>query len=173
IADDDQGEGIRSPSIWKVDLISCTGSGDANGQAGSKPAVPILALPTSVAFSSKIGRGALIPPRSVQPACSTQRSVTKILPSTVPRTFTAFVLISPRTSACSPSVSVPAESIVPSISPSMRSSFRNLTKPLLETPWERRAPHGVGIKVQSGGSWPTDGLVDSLAWFAGSVLRVP
>jgi hypothetical protein len=41
-------------------------------------------------------------PRTVQFAWSSQRSVTKILPSTVPRTFTDFVLISPRTRACSP-----------------------------------------------------------------------
>ena len=79
-------------------------------------------------------------PRSVQPAWSSQRSVTKILPSTIPRTFTDFVLISPHMRACSPIVSVPVELIVPSTSPSMSSSFRNLTKPLIETPWreERR-----------------------------------
>jgi hypothetical protein len=35
-------------------------------------------------------------PRSVQPAWSSQRSVAKILPSTVPRTFTDLALISPR-----------------------------------------------------------------------------
>jgi hypothetical protein len=57
--------------------------------------------------------------------------VTKILPSTVPRTFTDFVLISPRMCACSPMVSVPVESMVPSTSPSMISSFRNLTAPLM------------------------------------------
>jgi hypothetical protein len=32
-------------------------------------------------------------PRTVEPAWSSQRSVTKILPSTFPRTFTDFVLI--------------------------------------------------------------------------------
>ena len=75
--------------------------------------------------------------------CSSQRSVTKILPSTVPRTFTDFVLISPRTRACSPIVSVPVETIVPSTSPSRSSSLRNLTEPLIETPRERRAAPGT------------------------------
>jgi hypothetical protein len=41
-------------------------------------------------------------PCSVQPAWSSQRSVTKILPSTVPCTFTDLLLISPRMCACSP-----------------------------------------------------------------------
>jgi hypothetical protein len=96
-------------------------------------------------------------PRSVQFAWSSQRSVTKILPSTVPRTFTDFVLISPHMRACSPIVSVPVESIVPSTSPSMRSSFKNLTKPLIETPWERRAPDSVGMNVRLDGPGTTDG----------------
>jgi hypothetical protein len=87
-------------------------------------------------------------PRSVQPAWSSQSSVTKILPSTVPRTLTDLVLISPRMSACSPSVSVPLESIVPSTSPSMSSGFTNLTDPLIETPWERRAPDSVGMNMR-------------------------
>jgi hypothetical protein len=123
----------------------------------SKFAVPTFALPTNVAFSSTISRGASMSPRSVQPAWSSQRSVTKTLPSTVPRTFTDFVLISPRMSACSPSVSIPVESIVPSTSPSMRSSFRNLTKPLIETPWERRAPDSVGMNVRLAGRGTADG----------------
>src|ERR687891_2669061 len=76
-----------------------------------------------------------------------------------PRTFTDFVLISPRMRACSPSVSVPVESIVPSTSPSMRSSFRNLTKPLIETPRERRAPDGVGTTVRLDGAGTTEGSV--------------
>jgi hypothetical protein len=96
-------------------------------------------------------------PCSVQPARSSQRSVTKILPSTVPRTFTDFVLISPRMRACSPIVSVPVESIVPSTSPSMRSEFTNLTEPLIETPRERRAPDGVGMNVRLDGPGTTDG----------------
>jgi hypothetical protein len=96
-------------------------------------------------------------PCSVQPAWSSQRSVTKILPSTVPRTFTDFVLISPRMRACSPIVSVPVESIVPSTSPSMTNSFRNLTEPLIETPRERRAPDGVGMNVRLDGTGTTDG----------------
>jgi hypothetical protein len=94
---------------------------------------------------------------SVQPAWSSQRSVTKILPSTVPRTFTDFALISPRMRACSPSVSVPVESIVPSTSPSMSSEFANLTEPLIETPRERRAPDGVGMNVRLDGPGTTDG----------------
>jgi hypothetical protein len=89
-----------------------------------------------------------------------------------PRTFTDFVLISPRMSACSPSVSVPVESIVPSTSPSMRSSFRNLTKPLIEAPRERRAPDCVGMNVRLDGPGTIGGLADSFAWAAGSVFRV-
>jgi hypothetical protein len=96
-------------------------------------------------------------PRSVQPAWSSQRSVTKILPSTVPRTFSDFVLISPRMRACSPIVSVPVESIVPSTSPSMISPFRNLTEPSIETPRERNAPDGVGTDVRLDGPGTTDG----------------
>ncbi len=94
-------------------------------------------------------------PRTVQFAWSSQRSVTKILPSTVPRTFTDFVLISPRTRACSPMVSVPGEEIVPSTSPSRSSSFRNLTEPFIETPRERRAALGTTLgsgRFVSGGS---------------------
>jgi hypothetical protein len=79
--------------------------------------MPILALPQNVAFSSTVSRGASMSPRTVEPAWSSQRSVTKILPSTFPRTFTDFVLISPRMRACSPIMSVPWESIVPSTSP--------------------------------------------------------
>jgi hypothetical protein len=96
-------------------------------------------------------------PCTVQPAWSSQRSVTKILPSTVPRTFTDFVLISPRMRACSPIVSVPVESIVPSTSPSMISEFTNLTEPLIETPRERRALDGVGMNVRLDGTGTTDG----------------
>jgi hypothetical protein len=125
-------------------------------QAESDFPVPIFALPQNVAFSSTISRGASMSPRSVQPAWSSQRSVT-ILPSTIPRTFTDFVLISPRMRACSPIVSVPVESIVPSISPSMSSEFTNLTEPLIETPWERRAPDSVGMTVRLDGPGTTDG----------------
>jgi hypothetical protein len=81
----------------------------------------------------------------------------KYCPPTVPRIFTDFVLISPHMRACSPIVSVPVESIVPSTSPSMSSSFRNLTEPLIETPRERRAPDGVGMNVRLDGPWTTDG----------------
>jgi hypothetical protein len=101
-------------------------------------------------------------PCNVQPASSSQRSVTKILPSTVPRTLIDFVLISPHMRACSPIVSVPVESSVPSSSPSMSSSFRNLTEPLIETPRERRAPDGVGVNVRLDGPGTTDGLADSI-----------
>jgi hypothetical protein len=79
------------------------------------------------------------------------------LPSTVPRTFADFVLISPRMRACSPSVSVPVESIVPSTSPSMNSEFTNLTEPLIETPRERKAPDGVGMNVRLDGPGTTGG----------------
>jgi len=96
-------------------------------------------------------------PRSVQPAWSSQRSVTNILPSTVPRTFTDLALISPRMRACSPIVSVPVESIVPSTSPSMSSEFTNLIEPLIETPRERRAPDCVGMNVGLDGPGTTGG----------------
>jgi hypothetical protein len=134
----------------------------ASGSAGERQAgrnfpVPTFALPQNVAFSSTISRGASISPRSVQPAWSSQRSVTKILPSTVPRTFTDFVLTSPRMHACSPSVSVPVESILPSTSPSMSSEFTNLIEPLIETPRERIAPAGVGLNVRLDGPGTTDG----------------
>src|SRR5262245_40911258 len=126
-------------------------------QAGCNFPVPTFALPMNVTFSLTTSRGASISPRSVQFACSSQDSVTKILPSTVPRTFTDFVLISPRMHACSPIVSVPVDSIVPSTSPSMSSSFRNLTEPVIETPRERRAPDCVGMDVWLEGPGTTDG----------------
>jgi len=126
-------------------------------QAGSDFPIATFALPRNVAFSSTIRRGASMSPRNVQPAWSSQRSVTKILPSTVPRTFTDLVLISPRMLACSPIVSVPVESIVPSTSPSMNSPFWNLTDPLIETPRERKAPDCVGMKVRLDGLGTTDG----------------
>jgi hypothetical protein len=69
-------------------------------------------------------------------------------------------------------VSVPVESIVPSTSPSMNSSFRNLTDPLIETPRERRAPDCVGMKVRLDGPKTTDGLAHSFEQAAGSVFRV-
>jgi len=98
-------------------------------------------------------------PCSVQPAWSSQRSVTKILPSTVPRSFTDFVLISARMRACSPIVSVPVEPIVPFTSPSMSSSFRNLTEPLIETPRERfRPPARRKIGKRLHGAWTGSNL---------------
>jgi hypothetical protein len=59
--------------------------------------------------------------------------------------------------ACSPIVSVPVESIVPSTSPSMISEFTNLTEPLIETPRERRVPDCVGMNVRLDGPGTTDG----------------
>jgi len=146
-------------------MASLTGSAGER-QAGSDFPVPTFALPRNVAFSLTTSRGASMSPRTVQFAWSAQRSVTKILPSTVPRTFTDFVLISPRTRACSPVVSVPAETIVPSTSPSRSSSFRNLTEPLIETPRETRAAPGTtdgsgrfvsgGSVCSRGGKWVKD-----------------
>jgi hypothetical protein len=54
----------------------------------------------------------------------------------------------------------------------MISSFRNLTEPLIETPWERIAPDGVGMNVRLDGPGTKDGLADSFAGAAGSVFRV-
>src|SRR5262245_7740128 len=126
-------------------------------QAGCNFPVPTFALPMNVTFSLTTSRGTSISPRRGQFACSSQDPVTKIFPATVPRTFTDFVLISPRMHACSPIVSVPVDSIVPSTSPSMSSSFRNLTEPLIETPRERRAPDCVGMDVWLEGPGTTDG----------------
>jgi hypothetical protein len=61
-------------------------------------------------------------------------------------------------------VSVPVESIVPSTSPSMSSSFRNLTEPLIETPRERRAPDCVGMNVRLDGPGTTDGSGQFVCW---------
>jgi hypothetical protein len=82
-------------------LLTAFGSAGER-QAGSDFPVPTFALPRNVTFSLTTSRGASMSPRSVQFAWRSQRSVTKILPSTVPRTFTDFVLISPRMRACSP-----------------------------------------------------------------------
>ena len=45
---------------------------------------------------------------------------------------------------------------VPSTSPSIISSFRNLTEPVIETPRERRALDGVGMNVRLDGPGTTD-----------------
>jgi hypothetical protein len=147
---------VMKPDIPTFPHVIAFGSAGER-QAGSDFPVPTFALPRKVAFSLTTSRGASMSPRSVQLAWSSQRSVTKILPSTVPPTFTDFVLISPRMHACSPIVSVPVESIVPSTSPSISSSFRNLTEPLIETPRERRVPDGVGINVLLDGPGTTNG----------------
>jgi hypothetical protein len=139
---------------------------------GSDFPVPTFALPRNVAFSLTTSGGASMSPRSVQPAWSSQHSVTKILPSAIPHSFTDFVLISARMRACSPIMSVPVESIVPSNSPSMYSSFRNLTEPLIKTPWERRVPLRVGMNVRLDAPETTVCLADSFAGGAGSVFRV-
>ena len=139
---------------------------------GSDFPVPTFALPRNVALSLTTSRGASMSPRRVQPAWSSQHSVTKILPSTVPRTFNDFVLMSPRMRACSPILSVPVESIVPSTSPSMTSSAKNLIEPLIETPRERKAQDCAGMNVRLDGPGTTDGLADSFERAAGSVFRV-
>jgi hypothetical protein len=107
-------------------------------------------------------------PCSLQFAWSSQRSVAKILPSTVPRTFTDFVLISPLIAACSPTVSVPLESIVPSTSPAMNIALRNLTEPLIETPCERKEPDCFGMKVPLDGAVATHGSAGTVC--GGSVF---
>jgi hypothetical protein len=131
-----------------------------------------FALPRNVAFSSTTSRGASMSPRNVQPDCSSQRSVTKILPSTVPRTLTDFALISPLICACSPMESFPGESIVPSTSPSISNSLRNLTDPLIETPLERRPLGPAGVDVRLGCSETMGGLTGWLAGAVGSLLRL-
>src|SRR5437764_250707 len=91
----------------------------------------------------------------------------KISHSTVPRTLTDFDRISPLIDACSPTVSEPVESIVPSTSPSINNSSRNFTVPLIETPRERRPPDFVETSA------PFDGIgVDEGVEARGSVLRV-
>src|SRR5213082_3249848 len=131
-----------------------------------------FALPRNVAFSSTTSRGTSMSPRKVQPDCSSQRSVAKILPSTVPRTLTDFALISPLICACSPIESFPGELIVPSTSPSISNSLGNLTDPLIETPLERRPLGRAGVNVRLGCSETTGGLTGRLAGAVGSLLRL-
>src|SRR5436190_23995454 len=107
-------------------------------------------------------------PRNVQPDCSSQRSVAKILPSTVPRTLTDFALISPLICAFSPIESFPGELIVPSTSPSITNSLRNLTDPLIETPLERRPLDRAGVNVRLGCADPTGALTGCLTGAVGS-----
>lgn len=102
--------------------------------------VAIRALPRKLAFSSRAKRGASMSPRSMAPASSAQRSEATMLPSILPRTTTDLALISPRMRACSPTVNVPVELILPSTSPSMTSSPRKVTLPLIETSLERTPP---------------------------------
>ena len=65
-------------------------------------------------------------------------------------------------------VSVPVESIaVPSASPSMSSSFRNLTEPLIGARREREAPDCVGMNVRLDDPGTTGGLAD---WVRGGRL---
>src|SRR2546421_9889695 len=111
-------------------------------------------------------------PRKVQPASSSQRSVAKILPSTVPRTFTDFALISPLICACSPTQSFAGELTVPSTWTSISNSLRNLTDPLIETPFERRPLGRAGVNVRLGCSETTGGLAGWFAGAAGSLLRL-
>src|SRR5207248_10521689 len=111
-------------------------------------------------------------PRNVQPDCSSQRSVAKIFPSTDPRTLTDFALISPLICACSPIESFPGELMVPSTSPSISNSLRNLTDPLIETPLERRPLGRAGGKVRPGWSEVTGGLTGWLAGAGGPLLRI-
>jgi hypothetical protein len=131
-----------------------------------------FALPRNVAFSSTTSRGTSMSPRNVPPDCSSQRSVAKILPSTVPRTLTDFALISPVICACSPTESFPGESIVPSTSPSIINSLRNLTEPLIETPSERRQLGRAGVNGRLGCSETAGGLTGWLGGAVGSLLRL-
>src|SRR5262249_3191370 len=126
----------------------------------------------NAAFSSTTSRGASMSPCKVQPALSSQRSVAKMSPSTLPRTLTDFALISPLICACSPIESFPGESIVPSTSPSIRHSLRNLTDPLVETPRQRRPPDDAGVVVRLGCSETGGGLVNLVDGKTGSVLRL-
>jgi len=140
-------------------------------QAGRFACVAILALPKKVASSSTTSRGDSISPRTVHPARSSQRSRAVMLPSMFPSTMTDFVLISPRILAFFPIVSRPAESILPSTSPSITSSFRNLTVPTMETLLERTPPDcAVGVARFDGGGVAA-GVSGSVAGLAGSFLR--
>src|SRR5207244_5896563 len=90
----------------------------------------------------------------------------------VPRTLTYFALISPLICACSPIESFPGESIVPSTSPSISNSLRDLTDPLIETPLERRPLGRAGANVRLGCSERTGGLTGWLTGAVGSLLRL-
>src|SRR4029077_4904986 len=87
-----------------------------------------------------------------------------MLPSTVPRTFTDFALMSPRMDACSSMVSVPLELIGPLTSQSITSSLRKLTEPLIETPLEIRPTDCAGADERFGCS--------GIAGISGSGFRV-
>src|SRR5262249_46464287 len=76
-------------------------------------------LPTKVLPSAMATRATLRSPWRPARPLSSQRSSTVILPCTFPNTVTDLVLISPRISAFSPTVSTPADVISPSTLPSM------------------------------------------------------
>src|SRR5947207_15705277 len=96
-------------------------------------------------------------PFTEQPARNSQRSSAVILPFTFPSTMTERVLMSPLILACLPTVRRPCESILPSTSQSISSSFWNFTVPLIETPLDNVppllmsvAPLGVGFGFAAG-----------------------
>src|ERR1700730_10769614 len=86
-------------------------------------------------------------PRSVAPDSSAHRSDAKTFPSTVPRMVTLPALISPRIRPCSPTVRMPLDVMLPSTSPSITSSVRNVTLPLIDTPFDNKFP------VLAGAGW--------------------
>src|SRR5256885_12118578 len=92
-----------------------------------------------------------------------------MLPSTVPRTLIDFERMSPTIVACSPIVSIPLDSIVPSTSPSITSSSLNFTVPLIETPRESSPRDLVGSNDPF--DWGTGGGVEGVE-ACGSGLRV-
>src|SRR5438067_3034233 len=104
-------------------------------------------------------------PFTVQPARSSHRSPAVMLPLTVPSTITERVLMSPLILACLPTVRRPCESICPSSSQSISSSFLNFTVPLIETPLDKVPP---GLEV-SGAPFPAG---SGLAGGAGGVADI-
>src|ERR1043165_2031909 len=115
-------------------------------------------------------------PLTVQPARSSHRSPAVMLPFTLPSTTTERVLMSPLIRADLPIVSRPWESIRPSTSPSMSSSFSNFTVPLIETPLDKvpplltsAAPLGVGFDFDAGCCGGGGGVAMGAA---GSVFRL-
>lgn len=115
-----------------------------------------------VAPSSMERVPAEISPSRMAFALSSQRSVTVMLPWTLPNTTTDLVFTSPLTKAFSPMVRAPSEVTSPSILPSMIKSLENLSDPLISTSLLRMFLLELMIRaVAEAGGVGMDGVVDT------------